>query len=236
MCGRATLTFEKQMELEDFLNAVDSGQLPSLLDSHGGYHNYNAPPTSVLPVCYKGDDGQRIIDPAYWWFMKWPTKDGKTNFKYSTFNARADKLLSSNLWKSVISDPSARCIIPLSGYYEFSGPKGNKTPYYFHPTGQKFFAAAGLYSKISPNEGMNSFTIITTKPNDVQEPVHDRMPALLLPDEFDDWLNPGHSTDYIMEMLRPYPNDGMNQYIVSKEVNNAKNNHPGLIEKADLFG
>jgi hypothetical protein len=43
MCGRATLTFVKQMELEDFLNAVDSGQLPSLLDSHGGYHNYNAP-------------------------------------------------------------------------------------------------------------------------------------------------------------------------------------------------
>jgi putative SOS response-associated peptidase YedK len=168
--------------------------------------------------------------------MKWPTKDGKPNFKYSTFNARADKLQSSNLWKSVISDPSARCIIPLSGYYEFSGPKGNKTPHYFHPTGQKFFAAAGLYSKISPNEGMNSFTIITTNPNDVQEPVHDRMPALLLPDEFDDWLNPGHSTDYIMEMLRPYPNDGMNQYIVSKEVNNAKNNHPGLIEKADLFG
>jgi putative SOS response-associated peptidase YedK len=95
-------------------------------------------------VCYKGDDGQRFIDPAYWWFMKWPTKDSKPNFKYSIFNARADKLLSSNLWKSVISDPSARCIIPLSGYYEFFGPKGNKTPHYFHPTGQKFFAAGRL--------------------------------------------------------------------------------------------
>lgn len=235
MCGRTTLTFEKLQELESFLNAVDGGQMPSLLNNDGGYHNYNAPPTSVLPVCRLSEDGRRIIDPAYWWFMKWPTKDGKPNFKYSTFNARADKLQSSNLWKSVISDPSTRCIIPLSGYYEFSGPKGNKTPHYFHPTGQKFFAAAGLYSNISPNDGMNSFTIITTDPNDVQEPVHDRMPAFLLPDEFDDWLIPDHSTDYIIDLIKPYPNDAMERYSVSKEVNNAKNNHPGLIHRADLF-
>jgi len=105
MCGRATLTFDELQELEDFLNAVDSGQMPSLLNNDGGYHNYNAPPTSVLPVCHLSEDGQRTIDPAYWWFMKWPTKDGKPNFKYSTFNARADKLQSSNLWKSVISVP-----------------------------------------------------------------------------------------------------------------------------------
>jgi putative SOS response-associated peptidase YedK len=235
MCGRAALTFEEQMELEDFLNAVDSGQLPSLLDSNGGYHNYNAPPTSVLPICYLSNDGQRIIDPAYWWFMKWPTIDSKPNFKYSTFNARKDKLLTSRLWKNVITDPSARCIIPLSGYYEFTGAKGNKTPHYFYPAGQKFFAAAGLYSRISPGDGMNSFTIITTDPNDVQAPVHDRMPALLLPEEFDDWLNPGHPTNFIMDMLKPYPNDAMNRHVVSKEANNAKNNHPGLIQKADLF-
>src|SRR5690625_5946444 len=77
--------------------------MPSLLNNDGGYHNYNAPPTSVLPVCHLSEDGQRTIDSAYWWFLKWPTKDGKHNFKYSTFNARADKLQSINLWKSVIS-------------------------------------------------------------------------------------------------------------------------------------
>ncbi|MCC5906746.1 MAG: SOS response-associated peptidase [Balneolaceae bacterium] len=236
MCGRATLTFEELMELEDFLNAIDGGQLPSLLDSNVGYHNYNAPPASVLPGCFLAEDGKRILEPMYWWFMKWKSKDGKPNFKYSTFNARADSLLTSKLWKSVILDPSARCIIPLSGYYEFSGTKGNKTPHYFHPVGQKFFAAAGLCSPISPNDNMKSFTIITTEPNDVQEPIHDRMPALLLPDEFEDWLNPDHSTDYILDMIRPYPNDGMESYIVSKEVNSTKNNHPGLLQKADLFG
>jgi putative SOS response-associated peptidase YedK len=228
--------FEEQQEIEDFLNAVDGGQLPSLLNSDGGYHNYNAPPTAVLPVSYRGEKDQRILEPMYWWFMKWPTKTGKPNFKYSTFNARVDTLQSSKLWKSVISDPSARCIIPLSGYYEFTGPKGNKTPHYFHPADQSFFAAAGLWSPISPNDGMKSFTIITTDPNDVQEPVHDRMPALLLPEEFDDWLNPDHSTEYILDMINPYPNDAMDHYIASKEANSTKNNHAGLIEKADLFG
>lgn len=235
MCGRATLSFDQLQELNSFLNAIDSGELPSLLDSEGGYHNFNAPPTSVLPGCYLAEDGQRTLEPMYWWFMKWKPKDGKPNFKYSTFNARADSLLKSNLWKSVISDPSSRCIIPLSGYYEFSGPKGNKTPHYFYPKGQKFFAAAGLYSTISPNEGMKSFTIITTNPNQVQEPIHDRMPALLLDDEINDWLNPSNSTEYVMDLIKPYPDDAMETHIVSKQVNSTKNNHPGLLEKTDFF-
>lgn len=235
MCGRATLTFGQKRELTDFLAATASDQLSSILDSDGGYRNYNAPPTSTLPGCFLAEDGQRTLEPMYWWFMKWKPKEGKPNFSYNTFNARADKLLTSNLWKSVISDPFSRCIIPLSGYYEFSGPKGDKTPHYFHPTRHPFFAVAGLYSPISPHTGMSSFTIITTEPNDVQKPVHDRMPALLLPEEIGDWLHPDHSTEYIMDMIRPYPNDAMDSIRVSKQVNNTINNHDGLIQKVDLF-
>ncbi|WP_409028939.1 SOS response-associated peptidase [Gracilimonas sediminicola] len=242
MCGRATLTFETLQDIDSFLNSIDSGELPSLLSGNANidgyeYANFNAPPTSILPVCYLNEEGKRMLEPMYWWFMKWKTKDGKPNFKYSTFNARADSLLKSNLWKGVISDSTKRCIVPLSGYYEFSGSKGNKTPHYFYPTDQKYFAAAGLYSEISPNEGMKSFTIITTEPNDVQEPIHDRMPAFLRKEEFADWLNPEHSADYVLDMIKPYPNDAMKTHVVSKDVNSTRNrvNEPYLTEKAELF-
>lgn len=235
MCGRAVLTFKQVQEVEQFLSAEVTEEFSSLLDDGGGYHNYNIPPTSVVPICSSSENGRRMIYPAYWWFMKWPKKDGKPNFSYSTFNARADKLQSGNLWKSVISDPSARCIIPFTGYYEFSGSRGNKTPHYFYPIGKPFFAAAGLFSPISPNSGMRSFTVITTTPNEVQKPIHDRMPALLLPEEIDDWLNPSHSTDYILDLIKPFPDDAMDTHIVSQQINNAKNNHPGLLQRADLF-
>jgi len=81
MCGRTPLIFEKLQEIESFLNAIDGGELPSLLDSNGGYHNYNAPPTSVLPAARQDENGRRVLEPMFWWFMKWPTKDGKPNLK-----------------------------------------------------------------------------------------------------------------------------------------------------------
>lgn len=242
MCGRAVLTYEEQMELEEFLNSIESGELTSLLSGNAQidgfeYANFNAPPTSILPVCYLNDEGDRVIEPMFWWFLKWRPKDGKINYKYSTFNARADTLLEKSTWKNAINDPTKRCIVPLTGYYEFTGPKGNKTPHYFYPTDQKYFAAAGLFSNVSLNDGMKSFSIITTDPNNVQEPIHDRMPAFLRKEEFEDWLNPEHSTDYILDMLKPYPDDAMKTHVANKDVNSTRNrsNSPYLIENTSLF-
>lgn len=242
MCGRATLTYEELKDLETFLNATSTGELTSKLSGNAHldgyeYANFNAPPTSVLPVCCIKEDGERFLKPMYWWFMKWKTKDGKPNFKYSMFNAHQDRLLESKVWKPAISDAFQRCIVPLSGYYEFMGPQGDKTPHYFYPTDQPYFAAAGLCSSISPFDGVGSFAIITTEPNEVQEPIHDRMPAFLRKEEFNDWLNPDHTTDYILDMIEPYPDDAMKTHVVSQDVNSTRNriNEPYLIEKAELF-
>ena len=63
------------------------------------------------------------------------------------------------------------------------------------------------------------------------------MPVILHPEEFDDWLNPENDDpNYLKEFLQPYPNDGIDEHIVSKAVGKVQNNGPGLIEKADLFG
>lgn len=67
--------------------------------------------------------------------------------------------------------------------------------------------------------------------------IHDRMPVILHPSEFSDWLNPDNEDpNYLTDFLRPYPDDGLDEYIVSKAVGNVRNNNESLIQKADLFG
>lgn len=236
MCGRYALTYEDQRELEDFLNALDKGiYRRDGTQSEAYFANYNAAPTSVMPVCHVNDEGERVIESMYWWFMKWLPKNGKPDFKYSTFNTRDDKLLSSRLWGKDFQEKQIRCIIPMNCFYEFSGVKGKKTAHLFKPKEERFWGAAGIYSPISPNENMGSFSIITTEANCIVDGVHDRMPAFLHPSEFDDWLNPNHTADFLIDMLKPYPEDAMETYIASPEVSNARNNYPELLNRSTLF-
>jgi len=226
MCGRYAL-FKLMDEIDHFLGTMErDGNIQP---------NYNAAPTSVMPVCHVNEEGKRVLDPMYWWYMKWLPKDGKPDFKYSTFNTRDDNILSSRLWGKDFQEKQIRCIVPMNGFYEFSGPKGSKSAHYFHPKSTGLWGAAGIYSKVSPNEGMGSFSIITTDPNSMVENVHDRMPAFLHPSEFDDWLNPDHSSEYLLDMLKPYPEDDMGTYVASPQVSNSRNNFPELLEKSTLF-
>ena len=236
MCGRYTLTYEDQQELEDFLNAVDKGVfLKPGIQTDAYFANYNVAPTSIMPVCYINEDGERVIQSMYWWYMKWLPKDGKPDFRYSTFNTRDDKLLESRMWGKDFKEKQIRCIVPMNSFFEFSGPKGSKSAHLFKPKEGAFWGAAGIYSKVSPNEGMGSFSIITTTPNSMVEKVHDRMPAFLHPTEFDDWLNPDHTADYLIDMLKPYPVDDMETYIASSQVSNSRNNFPELLNPSTLL-
>jgi putative SOS response-associated peptidase YedK len=94
---------------------------------------------------------------------------------------------------------------------------------------------AGLYSYYRDESGTQkgSFTIITTRANSVVESLHDRMPAMLLPEEFEYWLDPGNSDiQGLRKLLHPWPDDDTDYYTVSKEVNNTRNNGSHLIEPA----
>lgn len=120
-------------------------------------------------------------------------------------------------------------------FYEWQGPKGNKVPHYIYPKEGEFLVAAGIYPGLSPLDGIPSFSVITTSPNSLMEPIHDRMPAFLHPSEFDDWLNPEQPENLLADMIQPYPNDAISEHIVSKAVGNVRNNTPDLVEPATLF-
>lgn len=233
MCGRYTLTFEEQMELEEFLNAVDGGAVAKNQDEP--YGNYNVAPTHEMPVAFVDENGKRILESMHWGFMGWKPKPGKKPFL--PINTRDDSVVKKPLWKKAFT--SNRCIVPASGFYEWAGKKGNKTPHYIFPTKEKFMGFAGIFSDLAPEDKTSnkSYSIITTKPNKVMEDIHDRMPVLLHPSEFDEWLNPDNSDpDYLTDFLRPYPDDAIDEYIVSKAVGNVRNNDKSLTQKADLFG
>lgn len=226
MCGRYTLHKEIE-EIEHFLG---------VLEKYGEFRpNYNVAPTHEMPVCFQDENGNRILDSMHWGFVGWKPKPGSKGF--FPINTREDALTTKPMWTNAFTQ--RRCIVPANGFYEWAGSKGNKTPHYMRPKDEDFFGFAGIYSELAPEDkaASRSYSIITTSPNKVMEKIHDRMPVILHPEEFNAWLNPGHEDpNYLMDFLKPYPDDAMEEYIVSKACGNVRNNDPALIEKADLFG
>lgn len=233
MCGRYVL-YQELDEINHYLDSCNGEKYRS--DGGGGFRkNYNAAPTNIMPVAYTNPEGKRILVPMHWGFMGWKPKGDKKPFL--PINTRDDSVTKKPMWIKAFTHQ--RCIVPANGFYEWTGAKGNKTPHFIYPTEDKLMGFAGIYSKLSPEDKGTefSYSIITTDPNKVMEGIHDRMPVILHPEEFDDWLHPGNEdTNYMKDFLKPYPDDGIQEHIVSRAVGNVWNNEQGLIEKADLFG
>jgi putative SOS response-associated peptidase YedK len=113
-----------------------------------------------------------------------------------------------------------------------------KTPLFIHLNPERSFAFAGLYEAWTPPLGaLVSCTIITTRPNELVEPIHDRMPVILPTDAEEFWLDPtveDHAR--LLDLLLPYPAAEMASYTVSKLVNSVKNDTPECIEPAAVMG
>lgn len=204
------------------------------LNSDDEYSHYNVAPTQEMPVSYESENGKRILETMHWGYMGWKPKPGSKPFL--PINTRDDSLLEKPMWKKPFLN--ARCIVPASGFYEWAGKKGNKTPHYIYPKNEPFIGFAGIYSDLAPEDksANKSYSIITTSPNKVMENIHDRMPVILHPNEFDDWLNLKNSDpDFLTDFLRPYPDDAISEHIVGKAVGNVRNNDESLIQKAELF-
>ncbi len=164
-----------------------------------------APSETVPVVVHSG--GQRKIVRMRWGLIPPRTPPGGP--LRARINARDDRLLTSRMWYPLLL--RSRCLIPADGFYEWSGPPGDRQPYHFRLATGGVFAFAGLYNTwVGPDGPVTSCAIITTDPNEVVEPIHDRMPAILHPDDEARWLDPGNQVPgRLLNMLRPYPADEM---------------------------
>jgi putative SOS response-associated peptidase YedK len=158
--------------------------------------------------------------------MRWPlipsfAKD--MQLKYSTSNATAERLLESAVYNRLIH--KRRCLIPISGFYEWQGAKPPKTPYYVYLKSEEIFALAGLWDTWKKPDGslLSSVTVITTEPNDLMRRIHRRMPVILQREDEEPWLDCGANPfDKVQALVQPFPSELMAAHEVSKRVNNPK--------------
>lgn len=208
MCGRFSILNDEASLAEHF----------ALIDSCQFKQCYNVTPSNNIPIVRADADGKKL-GLAHWGFVPHWAKDDK----FKPINARAETITSKPFFKSAFY--KQRCLIPASGFYEWQGEKGHKQPFYISLADTDVFAFAGLWDHWnSPDREFDSCTIITTTANDTMAPIHKRMPVIIEPEHYDQWLNEGGQ-----ELLIPYTGK-MQCWPVSHEVNKPANNSAELIQ------
>jgi putative SOS response-associated peptidase YedK len=194
---------------------------------------YNICPTTTIDTIVSSE-GKRHLVPMRWglipaWWSK-PLRE----MRLATFNARAETVATKPMFRDAFK--SKRCLIPASGYYEWSGVPGNKQPYYFTRRDGQPITFAGLWSNWKDREAGNnllSCTMVITQPNKLAAEVHDRMPVILEAKDFEQWEH-GDAKD-AAALMKPAGNDVLQKWPVSKRVNSSRapDDDPTLIERLD---
>ena len=226
MCGRFTykLTWEELVRL--YRLTLD--QPPRNTQAR-----YNVCPTDPIDTIVERDGQRELVSMRWGLVPRWWSKAIK-DVKMATFNARAETVETKPFFRDAFK--RTRCLIPVSGYYEWQDMPGGKQPWYFTARdGSPALTIAGLWDEWKnreTGERLKSCTMIITEPNGFVAEVHDRMPVLLAEKQFEPWLN-GEAG---MEYLKPAPNDFLQRWPVSKRVNSSRANAEDatLIKRAQL--
>lgn len=223
MCGRFTLTIDPA----DLKETFDTYTFPAQFAPR-----FNISPTQ--PVLAIPNDAKNRADFFIWGLIPSWSKDPSIGNKL--INARGETIAEKPSFRGGFK--YKRCIIPSDGFYEWKSQVGvkTKTPYYIHMKDRKPFAFAGLWDEWqSPDGGaVRTCTIITTEPNALMSSLHNRMPVILHPKDFDLWLDPSPQTpEKLMHLIKPFPAEGMSAYPVSTLVNKPGNDQPECVVPAN---
>jgi len=189
---------------------------------------YNIAPTQDVPVCRTRDAQARDLVPMRWGLVPAWSKDPAN--AYRMINARAETVAEKPAFRSAFR--RRRCLVPADGYYEWQRARPRKQPYFIHMKDGRPFCFAGLWETWRPEEGepLHSCAIITTEANEIGKRVHDRMPVILEPGDYDRWLDPRAEAGALVPLLRPFPDEAMSLYPVSTLVNNPRNDDERCLE------
>jgi putative SOS response-associated peptidase YedK len=210
MCGRYTLTSSG----EELALLFDISDLPMVLP------RYNLAPTQEAAVVRMPAPGEpRRLDLLKWGLIPYWAKEASIGNRM--INARSESVAEKPAYRW--SFKKKRCLIPADGFYEWKKEGKLKQPYLIHRKDGKPFAFAGLWSSWkSPDQEkpVETFTILTTDANDLLRPLHDRMPVIVDPENFDLWLDPkmGDAAK-LQPLLAPHAVDGFEAFPVSRAVN-----------------
>ena len=201
--------------------------------SIGFRSHFNIAPGSTNPVIVMHERVEAVM--MQWGLVPRRTKDLRITPR--PINARAESIEERPVFCDLLS--SNRCLVPASGFFEWKQEGKKRIPFYVRLKDEPVFAFAGLCDTWKTPEGipLSTYAIITTVPNALLAPVHDRMPVILRPKDEDRWLS-GEvlSGAGLKEILSPYPPDAMEAYAVPDRVNNPGVDDPGIIEPVQGLG
>jgi putative SOS response-associated peptidase YedK len=221
MCGRVTIQtpaveLAREFALTGIRAAIDRPR-------------FNLAPTQLMPVV--PNDGQRMLDAYRWGLIPSWAKDVSIGNKL--INARGETVAEKPSFRSAFK--RKRCLLLIDGFYEWKQSTKPKTPFFFHRKDRKPFALAGLWEEWrAPDTGevVRTCALITTGPNAVMAPLHDRMPVILSPGGQELWLRPEPlEPAQLQPLIAPCPDDFLEAYEVARVVNSPANDVPACVER-----
>ena len=224
MCGRYVRRSDKQKIAEHF--AVHGPSLPDFGPS------WNVAPQTFQPIVrLNRDTGERELVLMRWGLIPYWAKDEKIGLR--TINAKAETITTTPAFREAIK--YRRCLVPADAFYEWQRiSKKVKQPFAIAMRDIQPYALAALWEKWKDRKAgteLLTFTVVTTDPNEVVQPLHDRMPVIIPAKDYERWLRADPDRPPI-DLLRPYDADKMTAWAVNKDVGNVKNDTPNLIEPA----
>lgn len=207
MCGR----FTQKTTYSELKKIFGVAEVPEVKA------RYNIAPTQEVLSVREATDG-RAARLLKWGLVPAWAKD--TTISARLINARSETIEAKPSFREAFKH--RRCLIPTDGFYEWQRRDGKKQPYFFQLRDERSFAFAGLWEKWKAADGkiLETCTILTTEANEVLRPVHDRMPVILHPSDYDLWLEEDVRKQKLRkELLRPYPAEEMSSHPVSTLVN-----------------
>ena len=234
MCGRFSLLDSPEDLAREFDLSLDEARRVA---SSGPRYNV-APSDPVVSVRSRPSGAGREAVKLRWGLVPHWAKSAELGARM--INARSETVAQ----KPAFRDPfrQRRCLVPANGFYEWQRRPGGKQPHFICMPDRGLFAFAGLWDRWAAPRGelLESCTILTTKPNSVIEPIHDRMPVILRPEDYHMWLDSTAALPELARLLRRCQNDRLISYEVSTLVNRPENDVPECLEplhdpNLDLF-
>ena len=241
MCGRYTQTKNGQAIAQAF----------NLKTAPDPQPRYNIAPTQPVGAIAQPTNTER--DEREYRIFQWglvPSWSKDPSIGSRMINARAETAAEKPSFRAPFK--RRRCLILADGFYEWQrsgnrsgnspgnspGSSGGKQkqPFYIQLQDQDIFGFAGLWEHWEGSDGsyLETCTILTTEPNEQMQAIHNRMPVILHPDDYDLWLDPTlQESRHLQHLLRPYESDAMQIYPVSQTVNNPRNETPECIDPLD---
>lgn len=190
--------------------------------------HYNLRPTQSSPIVRVHEDAGKV-EVARWGLLPIWAKPEK--LPRNTFNARRDRIEEQlagkrGMWGAPFK--KHRCLVVSGGFYEWTGPKGNKQPWFIHKADRSIMSFAGMCAW-HPELGV-SYTVITMPPTPNIQPYHDRMPVVVKPEHYQAWLSAEHGADDALAILDDHATGELVAYQVSRELVNYGKNSPECME------